>query len=268
MTQETLIIGISGKKQSGKTSLCQFIQSWYAKQFMPELEVTAEQDEYGNVVYRKTDGTLYDGVPKPLKDDCAIFNFADPLKDLICRRVLGLSYGQTSGTDEQKNSLTPYSWERMPNGIAFRYSEEWVSNGDPESMDFGGLVKVPRTGFMTAREIMQVVGTDIFRQCFTDSVWVDAAFNCIDEDKPKVALIADVRFSSEVDSIIERGGHVIRLERRVSDDNHPSETELDDYDFASSGRCHLIGNAEQTMEEKNQDASNVLRDIFDSAAKM
>ncbi len=61
-----MIIAFAGRKQSGKTTSCEFVQSLFT--------------------HKKT----------------KIYNFADPLKQL-CIDIFGLTYNQCYGTDEAKN---------------------------------------------------------------------------------------------------------------------------------------------------------------------
>ena len=206
MSCKTRIIGVSGKKQSGKSTLCDSI--------------------FSSIIQRS-------------KYKCRIYSFADPLKQKICIDVMGLSYKQCYGTDEQKNSSTSYMWEKFP--------EEIKKNNS--------------NGFITAREIMQYVGTEFFRKYFDDNIWVNATFRNIFKEKPDFALISDVRFPSEVDSIIDNGGYIIRLLRNVCEkDSHESETALDEYDFISWGKkiC-IINNQDIEIEEKN----NITFDYID-----
>ena len=65
---------------------------------------------------------------------------------------------------------------------------------------------------MTAREVMQYVGTDVFRKIQHD-VWAGATIKKIDLEKPDLAVIADCRFPNEVDAIQKAGGLVIKLNR-------------------------------------------------------
>ena len=79
---------------------------------------------------------------------CGLYGFADPLKKTICIDLLGLSENQCYGTDEDKNSLTNIKWKSMPDyNISWTYSKDY----DP-------------SGFMTARQVMEFVGTRIFRE--------------------------------------------------------------------------------------------------------
>jgi hypothetical protein len=143
-------------------------------------------------------------------------SFAEPLKDKICADILGIDRALLFGSNEDKETLTHIMWDTLPLDIRVRYSK--VTRG-------------PRSGPMTVREVLQVVGTDIFRNMLMDNVWVSIPFNK-DYKDTNVVIITDVRFPNEVNFINKYGGVVIRLEREAGPkDNHPSETLLDTYSF-------------------------------------
>ena len=233
------IIGISGHKQSGKSTLAEFLQGYIGRE--PEVA-----------------GARGCAVPKVWNH-----SFADALKE-FCVNCLGLSHEQCYGTDEQKNTLTPYLWENMPFEITKKYSkqEEYEANGELRVID------CPPKGQMTARQIMQVYGTDVMRNFFSQNIWVNATMNKINQlDKMHGGgyhIIADVRFESEVEAVIKNGGFIIRLNRIIEDgaDAHESETALDKFDFASlDTRCLIINNQGQDMGYKNQMAMDYLGKI-------
>ena len=143
--------------------------------------------------------------------------------------ILGLSYSQCYGTDDQKNSLTELKWEDMSGyfdyclGILeklyFNKSGEKINISEfPSEMptihdilkiydnDFTRLFysSIPK-GFMTGREVLQYVGTNIFRKMY-NNVWVDATLRLIQEEQPELAIIADVRFPNEVEGVQKAGG--------------------------------------------------------------
>ena len=64
-----MIIAFAGRKQSGKTSGCEFTANVFAR---------------------------------TLQKNASIYNFADPLKKM-CIEIFGLTHDQCYGTDEQKN---------------------------------------------------------------------------------------------------------------------------------------------------------------------
>lgn len=75
----------------------------------------------------------------------------------------------------------------------------------------------PRWGF-SPRELLQIVGTDLFRNHFGHDIWIDNLHQRIttaldvDDENVKV-VISDLRFSNEVDWVLEQGGYVLHLVR-------------------------------------------------------
>lgn len=85
----------------------------------------------------------------------------------------------------------------------------------------------PRWG-KTPREMMQLVGTDLFRQHVDQDFWVKHMEHWLNEhtDKNKNIVISDVRFQNEADLIRKKGGVLWLIERdTVFHDNHQSETQ-------------------------------------------
>jgi hypothetical protein len=155
---------------------------------------------------------------------CKVYNFADPLKRTVCMDVLGLTYTQCYGDDAAKNTLT-----------------ECKRHGKN----------------MTAREVMQYVGTDIFRTIKND-VWSAATIGRIEKDSPFLALVADCRFPNEVECIKNAGGVVVKLERNVYNSNHASETALDHTYFSIDNFDLVIDNTNKTVQETLNELDNFL----------
>lgn len=153
-----------------------------------------------------------------------LYAFADRLKKDICIDILDLTTDQCYGSDEQKNTTTNIVW-----------------NGKK----------------LTAREVMEVVGTDIFRALKVD-VWTTSTINRIKRDKPDIAIITDVRFPDEVESIKKIGGTVVRLTRNPFNANNYIENALDKENFDWSNFDHILDNSNISKEEKD----NKLKDIF------
>lgn len=94
---------------------------------------------------------------------------------------------------------------------------------------------------MTTKDapLLQMVGTDLYRRQNPD-IWVNALMYQLDEERPDIAIIADVRFPNEARAIQTRGGYLINISRQTADGapwvagdrdpNHPSETALDNYE--------------------------------------
>jgi hypothetical protein len=219
-----LIVGVSGKKQSGKNTMCDCLYKLFTEKYSPE--------------------------------DVSILSFADALKQKVCKDVLGLTEEQVNGTDEQKNTLTIYKWENLPHEIRHhnKIGCGYAPNG--EVCEY-----IKPTGYMTAREIMQVVGTDIFRNYFDDNIWVNATLRDIEKSDAKVVLISDVRFPCEVESLIKEGGYVIRLLRDVCEaDSHSSEVALDDFNFEKKN-CIIFDNKDMSIEQQNEETIKICNNL-------
>ena len=184
-----MIIAFAGRKQSGKTTSCEFVQSLFTN--------------------KKT----------------KIYNFADPLKQL-CIDIFGLTYNQCYGTDENKNELVDCCWP----GIDSK---------------------------MTAREVLQYVGTDVFR-AMQHNVWSSATIRLIQKEQPDIALIADCRFPNEVEAVKNAGGLLVKLNRNLYDSTHASETALDATNYDQSNFDLTIANLDGGIDEKNNIIKNFL----------
>lgn len=86
---------------------------------------------------------------------------------------------------------------------------------------------VPRHG-LSPRQMMQLVGTDMFRTIVHRDFWVRHFEDWVAEQEPDAKIVVtDVRFANEVDAIRRLGGTVVRIVRASSDhgsDAHVSET--------------------------------------------
>ncbi len=166
----------------------------------------------------------------------AQYSFADWLKK-FCIDVLGLEYSQCYGSDDEKETPTKYNWANTPD--------------------------VFHKGFMTGREVMQIFGTDCVRSWF-GNVWAEATLRRIKKDKPNLAIIADNRFPSEVEIVLnDPNGHIIRLTRSPfgTEDMHSSEASLDDFDW-NRDKCYVLDNANMSKVEQNTAIRPILNEIF------
>jgi len=102
---------------------------------------------------------------------------------------------------------------------------------------------------MTARQVMEVIGTDMFRR-IKNSVWVDATLNKIKSEKPEVAVIPDCRFPNEVNEILASDGYVIRLTLDPFRALSKSESALDKENYNWSNFSVVIENEKMSITEK------------------
>lgn len=112
-----------------------------------------------------------------------------------------------------------------------------------------GLYKFAAALYEEARQLHGMVGKDApllqrigtERRAEDTEYWVKKCFATIARDMAHIAIITDVRYENEAAAIKAMGGYVIRVSRLnedgspyIADDrpaNHPSETELDNYNF-------------------------------------
>ena len=199
----TYILSFSGRKQSGKSTSADYIIS-----LINEHHIMLRENRY------------------ELNMSCKIYSFADPLKQDICINILGLTYDQCYGSDDDKNTMTDLWWDGVQ---------------------------------LTAREAMEIIGTKIFRALKTN-VWADATINKIKKENVDLAIISDCRFPNEVEAVKNSGGINIRLDLDPFHSNSISENSLDQYVYDWSNFDIIIKNSKMTIEEKNKE---ILRFLYD-----
>jgi hypothetical protein len=235
----TQIVCLAGPKESGKTTAANFLHGHLLKlnEVIREYEITKAGELKVNTHYMK-DGEVKEDMgvlDLSRKDDLYVqyagqriwpyvkmYNFADALKEL-CITMFDISHEQAYGS--YKNSLTKLKWENMPGVVSQQQAGDFLNEygesiSEEKLSDLGIIIHKP--GFMTAREVLQFVGTDIFRRMY-EPVWVNLLMNKIKEDSPLVAVIADCRFDNEARAVKEEGGILVYLTRRPSEDSHSSE---------------------------------------------
>lgn len=170
---------------------------------------------------RKQSGktTCSEFVASRFSGNAKIYNFADPLKTDICMNIFGLTHAQCYGSDDDKNQIVNCYWPGTKNP-------------------------------MTAREVMQYVGTDIFRKIQTN-VWADATIIKILKEQADLSLIADCRFPNEVEVVQKAGGYVIKLMRNIYNSDHDSETALDENKFDHNKFDLVVDNRKLNIDQQN-----------------
>lgn len=221
----TKILAISGRKQSGKDTNCNFLV-----RNAPELFNTNSIKKY---------------------------YFADELKK-FCRDYFDVPEEWLWGTDADKNRLTKIKWNNLPHAESLKnkYAIDFVmAHNSIEYLD-ENLNKEFNT-FMTVRELLQQVGTDIFRKMY-ENIWVNSCLRVIRKENFKYALIADMRFPNEADAIKSEGGILLRLTRKITDkDIHTSETALDNY----QGFDKILDNSQLGIDESYNEVVKFVKEI-------
>lgn len=251
------ILGVSGKKQSGKNTTANIIHGIVLKErnlvkdwnigpcgeLMILTDDSMGKEGWGEFDVSRKDSEFVSYAEYNMWPFVKLYSFADQLK-WICTEIFAIPHRCVWGTDSDKNQMQEHlRWENMPgvytDKLAFQFCE-----CDPEWYNW----QYHAAGPMTAREFMQFFGSEIMRKIW-EPVWVQSTLNQIKKEQPLLAIIADVRFPNEASAIEDTGGTVLRLTRKLSnDDNHLSETSLDDYSFK-----HILDNADISIDSFCQD---------------
>lgn len=261
------LLGLSGTKQSGKTTCMNFLYGT-----IMQKNGVISQDPHKNrfgiskqgkllvpVDYTDSLGSEKSGMGEFDWDSPSYenqqycenlifpyvqeFSFAKPLKDM-CIDLLGLTYEQCYGTDEQKNSLTNLLWEDMPGFIKIVLDDEGFAVLEPI-----------RKGLMTAREVLQYVGTDIFRKIY-EKVWTANGIKRFIASATGFGAFSDVRFPNELDVIHDEGGKVVRFLRRPKIDLHKSEIAMDE--LPDDAYDAVLDNRDMSIPEQNEAVHQIL----------
>ena len=162
-------------------------------------------------------------------------SFASKLKNLTAD-VFGVDYNMLIGTDEEKDSPTYLKW----NDVSLHIKNDFC----------GSIFKVPENEYMSHRELLQLVGTNLFR-AVRQNIWVECLQRSIEKSTADIIIIDDARFPNELEALKNSGGTLVKLYRNTyspNSANHSSETALDHlpddyYDFV------IFDRNQRTMEQ-------------------
>ena len=215
------ILGISGTKQAGKNTVANYINGQLLKEIgmvndyrindHGQLEIetlnSSGKQAWGVFDVTRKDHSFVEYAERELWPYVKIYHFADCLKKM-CIDLFDLAPQQVYGTDEDKNTDTPYG--------------------------------------MTSREFLQYLGTDVMRK-IKDTIWVDYTIKSIIKEQSQIAIIPDVRFPNEVKAIHDAGGIVVRLTRNPYNSKHNCETALNSDNYDWSNFDYIINNDESSL---------------------
>ncbi len=256
MLSDQLIITIAGKKGGGKNTLGNFCVAYYLKNtgrlrdFRIEKNGTLSirlhtgPEDFRNIKNGEFNPNDFEG--KPVK----LYSFADPLKQ-FCIDTLGLTFSQCYGSDAEKNELTHCrSSSLSPHGITECASPSYHETEEGVRLGYClGLNISPRD--LTAREVLQIFGTEMVRSLWQDA-WSFATYKKIQDEGYALAIITDGRFPNEILMGKEHGAKLIKLLRNPygNTDQHVSETALDYFD--NSVFDIVLENNNMTIEHQNE----------------
>lgn len=251
-----MIIGISGKIGSGKDTVAKMIQYLSLKKEFYKFDKQNESLLYAFY----NDSVDYFQHSKGWE----IKRFADKLKDIACM-LIGCTREQLEDREFKEKPLGEewHVWWTQYKNRKYKniFSSEKEFNQYMSMLREDHFQIFEDTAFgdyrLTPRKLMQLIGTEAGREIIHPNIWVNALFSDYvrgnqgyDEAQLPVEkypnwIIPDVRFENEAKAIKDRGGVLIRIERKPwlrfgvergetrvksKKELHPSETSLDDYE--------------------------------------
>jgi len=255
----TKILVLAGRKQSGKSTAAKFVLGYYITQlqrkgisYLPN-KFTIDETNGDLVISTPINPSLIDQIERwhilDLKtddydtqtwlSDCVyphikIYSFADMLKAVLSI-VFGIPDELMNGTDKDKMTPTHIKWKNFGSFLP----SKTIS-------DLKALNQYDKA--MTVRDVMQFFGTNVCRKIY-DPCWIESCYKRIEMEQPEIAVIDDCRFRSEVMASKKKNARIVKLCRKVDNDKHKSETEIDKMHH---NNFDLIIPAEATIKEKNQ----------------
>ena len=223
-----MIIGVSGKIQSGKDTIAKIINAYGVISYAIESKLISKnpskEDEYRFVREHILNPYIFPG------SRWRIMRFAAVLKQLVA--VLTFCNVEELENEEFKNTPLPENWNKyrlldfhkvLPTTFATHKEAEEFCRKNSNSQH----VYTYKEEVMTRRKLLQLLGTEFGRDMIHPNIWVNTLFAQYDPLNHNW-VVPDTRFLNEAQAIIENRGFIIRVERKASPIfNHPSETELD-----------------------------------------
>jgi len=266
-----MIIGISGKKQSGKDTVGKIIQ--YLK-FIDEYKVYHLEYYPVELFIDNLLNNNENAIPDDIlfKDNFKIVKYANKLKQVVSL-LIKIPFEDLE-KEEVKSSKLSEEWTRWyiysekikshrnPKGIIAKYYSSQLE-AEQELLKISNIVDecAIKKELITVRQLLQEVGTDAMRNIVHPNIWVNALFADYTTDPECNWIITDVRFPNELCAVTDRGGITIRVEseyidhknritRINSNEEHLSETALDNcyFDYV----IHNNGDIKELMLQVEQ----------------
>lgn len=218
------IVGIKGFKGSGKDTVASMISY-----ILHDGIMKASYDTW--LLYHKNDF---------IKNDEIIIHFADKLKDDISE-FCGIDRKLLDRQEIKENYYYNFKTGIVSTNIK---DIDYVINTVLEYDNLSTLLLLNNNVSIKIRVLLQYYGTNVIRNHFWHNAFVHYTINKAFDIRNKLGqcIIADARFDNECDVIKVCGGKIIRVDRRVNNDNHESEQikiSQDDYVIDNTGT--LVG---------------------------
>lgn len=218
------IVGIKGFKGSGKDTVASMISY-----ILHDGIMKASYDTW--LLYHKNDF---------IKNDEIIIHFADKLKDDISE-FCGIDRKLLDRQEIKENYYYNFKTGIVSTNIK---DIDCVINTVLEYDNLSTLLLLNNNVSIKIRALLQYYGTNVIRNHFWHEAFIRYTMNKAFDIKNSKGqcIIADARFEDECMAIKYYGGKIIRVDRRVNNDNHESEQIKifqDDYVIDNTGT--LVG---------------------------
>jgi hypothetical protein len=218
------IVGIKGFKGSGKDTVASMISY-----ILHDGIMKANYDTW--LLYHKNGF---------VENDEIIIHFADKLKDDI---------SEFCGIDRKlldKQEIKENYYYNFKTGIVSTNIKDadYVINNALEFDNLSTLLLLNNDVSIKIRVLLQYYGTNVIRNHFWYNAFVHYTINKAFDIRNKLGqcIIADARFDNECNVIKVCGGKIIRVDRRVNNDNHESEQiKICDDDYVIDNTGTLVG---------------------------
>lgn len=250
----TKIVGFSGKKGSGKNTCCNFLvgSEMQSLGLIKSFVIGDDGQLYcQNEGMNENEFIRFDPLSRNIEtkmwmkqnldEYIKVYSLSGWLK-MIAVELLQLPEELVYGNQKQKDELSNLTWENFP------VPHEYLTNSNLRNQH------KQLQGKMSIRQVLQFLGTDILRS-ISQTIWTDRLLKDIEKEKSKLALVCDIRFLDEAKNLQKNGVKIIRLTRRIDDDFHKSETDLDNYDKFDA----IIDNKNLIIPEQNKMLYNLLK---------
>lgn len=218
------IVGIKGFKGSGKDTVASMISY-----ILHDGIMKASYDTW--LLYHKNDF---------IENDEIIIHFADKLKDDISE-FCGIDRKLLDRQEIKENYYYNFKTGIVSTNIK---DIDCVINTVLEYDNLSTLLLLNNNVSIKIRALLQYYGTNVIKNHFWHEAFIRYTMNKAFDIKNSKGqcIIADARFEDECMAIKYYGGKIIRVDRRVNNDNHESEQikiSQDDYVIDNTGT--LVG---------------------------
>ena len=254
------ILAFAGSKQSGKTTSSNFIHGYQMRSYnvienfnlttKGELVITTEiidpkgEKQSGHAILdtKRDDLEFGEWAVYNMWPYVKSYSFASPLKN-IATGLFDIKEEVVRGTEIQKNSKIPITWQSMPGVVTCPKS---AKTPEVKKLISKGVLTYHKPGKMTGREFLQFFGSEVCRKIY-EEIWVSRLVKDVEAEGSLLAVIDDCRYGNEGEAIQNAGGKVIKLTRSNLKDSHKSENGFDeDYTFDA-----VIDNQNLSIQETN-----------------